>query len=213
MSFRSDEAASVDSDTQDPNDVIYEYSTAEAAASGKLYESKQIRKVVRVLTVLAYLLSVSLAAIILSMYYLFLWDPKIPTVGPGTRPMALTDPGPQQNITALQIGNHSEHQVYEVVSKIFWTDGVKFIKLAIKPIGRHHPRSSFLPHVHTVPTFSSIFGKLPGSPCLSQCQALSAIQPGSPQWYQTGVLSGSISFLEIERIHRVPNQGNTVGGG
>jgi hypothetical protein len=102
---------------------------------------------------------------------------------------------------------------YEGVSKIFWTDAVKIIKLTIRPIGRHYPQSSSLPHVDTGPTVSSIFGMLPGSPFLSDCQALSAIRPGSPQWYQTGVLLASVSFLEIGRSHRVPNQGSTVGGG
>jgi hypothetical protein len=53
------------------------------------------------------------------------------------------------------------------VSKIFRTDAVKIIKLAIIPIGNHHPRSSSLPHVHTGPTVSSISGTLPGSPFLS----------------------------------------------
>lgn len=42
----------------------------------KLYEPKHRQKVVRVLTVLAYVVSVSLAAIILSLYYTFIWDPK-----------------------------------------------------------------------------------------------------------------------------------------
>jgi hypothetical protein len=41
---------------------------------------------------------------------------------------------------------------------------------------------------------------------------LYAIRPGSPQWYQTSVLSASILFLEIVRNHRVQNQGITVGG-
>src|SRR5215468_2242371 len=103
--------------------------------------------------------------------------------------------------------------MYESVSKIFRTDAVKIIKLTIRPISRHHPRSSSLPHVDTGLTISSVFGSLPGSPFLSECQALSAIRPGSPQWYQTGVLSASVSFLEIGRSHRVPNQGNTVLGG
>jgi len=93
----------VGSDAQDPNDL--RYSTAEAAATGKLYESKKIRKVVRVLTVLAYLLSVSLAAIILSVYYLFLWDPKIPSVGQEGRPMALPEPEPQRNVSCFHLGN------------------------------------------------------------------------------------------------------------
>jgi TRP-interacting helix len=42
----------------------------------RMYESKHHKKLVRVVTVLAYVLSVSLAAIMLSMYYVFLWDPR-----------------------------------------------------------------------------------------------------------------------------------------
>jgi hypothetical protein len=102
-----------------------------------------------------------------------------------------------------------------VVSKIFGTKAVKLIKLTIRPIGRHHPRSSPFPHVDTGPTVSSIFGTLPGSTFLSECQTHSAIRPGSHLWYQTGVLSASISFLEIGRSHRVlndPGQGFIVGG-
>jgi hypothetical protein len=82
----------------------------------------------------------------------------------------------------------------------------------MRPIGCHHPRSGSLPHVDTGPTVSSIFGTLPGNLFLSECQALSAILPGSPQRYQTGVLCASFSFLEIEISHRVPNQGSTVSG-
>ena len=101
--------------------------------------------------------------------------------------------------------------MYKVVSKIFETDAVKIV--TIRPIGHRHPRGNSLPHVDTGPTVSSIFGTLPGSPFLSECQALSAIWPASPQWYQTSVHSASILFLEIGRSHRVPNQGSTVGGG
>src|SRR5215475_16169195 len=95
--------------------------------------------------------------------------------------------------------------VYEGVSKIFRTDAVKIIKLTISPIGRHHPRSSSLPHVHTGPTVSSVFGTLPVSPFLSHCQALSAIRPGSAEWYQTSVLSGPVTFLETGRSDRLKN--------
>jgi hypothetical protein len=66
---------------------------------------------------------------------------------------------------------------------MFRTDAVKIIKHTIKPIGRYHPRSSYLPHVYTGPTVSSIFGTLPGSPFLLECQALCAIRPGSAQWF------------------------------
>jgi len=96
---------------------------------------------------------------------------------------------------------------------MFRTDAVKIVTLTVRPIGRRHLRSSSFPHVDTGPTVSSIFGTLPGSPFLSECQALSAIRPVSPQWYQSGVLSESISFLEIGRTHNAPNQRSTVGGG
>jgi len=99
-----------------------------------------------------------------------------------------------------------------VVYKIFKTDAVKIVKFTIRPIGHCHPRSSSLLHVDTGPTISFIFGTLPGSPFLSECQALSAIWPVSPHWYQTGVLSAQISFLEIGGSHRVANQGSMVGG-
>jgi hypothetical protein len=94
-------------------------------------------------------------------------------------------------------------------SKIFQTDALTIIKLIINPIGRHHPRSSFLPHVDTGLNVFSIFGTLPGSPFLSECHKLS----GDTARYQTGVLSASVSFLEIGRSHGVPSQGSTVGGG
>lgn len=42
----------------------------------KLYEPKHKQKLIRVLTVVAYVIFVSMAAIILSLYYTFLWDPK-----------------------------------------------------------------------------------------------------------------------------------------
>lgn len=41
----------------------------------KLYEPKHRQKLVRVLTVVAYIISVSLAAIVLSLYYMYIWDP------------------------------------------------------------------------------------------------------------------------------------------
>jgi hypothetical protein len=64
---------------------------------------------------------------------------------------------------------------YKGVTKIFRTDAVKIIKLTIRPIGHHHPRSISLPHLDTGPTVSSILGTLPESHFLSEYQALSAI--------------------------------------
>jgi hypothetical protein len=63
--------------------------------------------------------------------------------------------------------------MYEGVPKIFRTDAAKIIKLRIRSIGHPHPRSSFLPHVDTGPTVSSIFGTLPG---FLDCRHAAAIQ-------------------------------------
>lgn len=43
----------------------------------RIYDSRQNPKLVRFVTVIAYIFSVSLAAIVLSFYYLFLWDPHM----------------------------------------------------------------------------------------------------------------------------------------
>ncbi|XP_072388084.1 uncharacterized protein inaF-D isoform X2 [Diabrotica undecimpunctata] len=43
-------------------------------AKDRLYEPKHKKKIVRVLTVVAYVFFVSLAAIMLSLYYVFLWN-------------------------------------------------------------------------------------------------------------------------------------------
>jgi TRP-interacting helix len=42
----------------------------------KLYESKKNQRTVRVLTVCAYVLTVSMVAIILSVYFVFFWKPR-----------------------------------------------------------------------------------------------------------------------------------------
>ncbi|CAN8009561.1 unnamed protein product [Ixodes pacificus] len=71
------------------------------STKSKIYETKRHKKIVRLMTVMAYVLSVSLAAMVLSLYYLFLWKhdmqseplptstvrgverPKSHTLGPG----------------------------------------------------------------------------------------------------------------------------------
>jgi hypothetical protein len=117
---------------------------------------------------------------------------------------------------------HTEHiqrirdkmplRAYGGVSKIFRTDAVKIIKLAIRPVGRHHPRSSSLPHVDTGPTVS-ISGTLPGSPFLSRVSStLCDLAWISSMVSNRRPFSFNL-FLEIERNHRVPNQGSAVSGG
>jgi hypothetical protein len=103
-------------------------------------------------------------------------------------------------------------QYYEGLSIIFRTDAVKVIKLTISPIGRHHPRSSSLPHVDTGPTVSSIFGTLPGSHFVSVSSTLC-----DWTWISSMVSNRrpfSCNFiLGNRKSHREPNQGSTVGGG
>ena len=55
-----------------PNGVKF----AGEESKDRMYEPKHTKKLVRVLTVIAYVFSVSLAAIMLSFYYVFLWNPK-----------------------------------------------------------------------------------------------------------------------------------------
>lgn len=70
-----------------------DYAPEEMGASVRdLYKQKPASKVVRVLTVLAYLLSVSLAAILLSVYYVCVWkSPQLPPLN-DTQPAALVQP-------------------------------------------------------------------------------------------------------------------------
>ena len=51
--------------------------TIDISVLDKLYEPKQNKKIFRIITVIAYIFSVSMVAILLSLYYLFLWDPYI----------------------------------------------------------------------------------------------------------------------------------------
>lgn len=53
-----------------------EFSTVQAISAVEAYEANKTPKIIRVLTVCAYLICVSLAAIMLSIYYIFLWEPK-----------------------------------------------------------------------------------------------------------------------------------------
>nr|CAD7434495.1 unnamed protein product [Timema monikensis] len=102
MSEHSDDDASLGDDGhQAPSGAKY----AEDAAKDKLYEPKKARKIIRVLTVVAYVFSVSLAAIMLSLYYVFLWDPKMPTTG---RQVAGHDPEPQPCIQHVLLDTQTE---------------------------------------------------------------------------------------------------------
>lgn len=55
-----------------PNEVRF----AGDERKDKLYEPKHKQKLIRVLTVVAYVIFVSMAAILLSLYYTFVWNPK-----------------------------------------------------------------------------------------------------------------------------------------
>lgn len=61
-----------DSKPTAPNEIRF----AGDERKDKLYEPKHKQKLVRVLTVVAYVIFVSMAAILLSLYYTFVWNPK-----------------------------------------------------------------------------------------------------------------------------------------
>lgn len=64
------------------SDASNEAPNEEALKAVEQHESRKTPKIVRVLTVCAYMATVSTAAIMLSAYYIFLWNPTIPTVTP-----------------------------------------------------------------------------------------------------------------------------------
>ncbi|KAK9306039.1 hypothetical protein QLX08_003108 [Tetragonisca angustula] len=50
----------------------------EASKKDDMYENRGTKKIIRLVTVMAYMFSVSFVAIVLSAYYLFLWEPPNP---------------------------------------------------------------------------------------------------------------------------------------
>lgn len=80
----------------------------------KIFEAKQNQKAIRILTVAAYVLCVSLVAIMLSLYYIFLWDPSTNQLAAKTQTI--------DNIVipdnlAIQLANKSE-----VPAEFFYTN-------------------------------------------------------------------------------------------
>lgn len=58
----------------------------QSVSTSALYERQQNQKALKVLTVAAYILFVSMAAIILSFYYIFIWDPTSKPIQPRPTP-------------------------------------------------------------------------------------------------------------------------------
>lgn len=66
----------------------------------KMYESKKNQRTVRVLTVCAYVLTVSMAAIVLSAYYVFLWKPTDESAKNAQHPNAKCGEFPSARLTS-----------------------------------------------------------------------------------------------------------------
>ncbi|KAL9696237.1 hypothetical protein quinque_015522 [Culex quinquefasciatus] len=81
----------------------------------RLYEAKQNQKAIRILTVAAYVLCVSLVAIMLSLYYVFLWDPSTTRLAAKTQTVADNIVIPDH--LAIQLANKSE-----VPAEFFYTN-------------------------------------------------------------------------------------------
>ena len=66
-----------------------------SADKNKKMAAKTNKKWVRLATVLAYVLAVSLAAIVLAIYYSLIWEPKLKTttISPASSTLGVTDPG------------------------------------------------------------------------------------------------------------------------
>ena len=56
-----------------PNVANNRSATSTDSDTEKLYEPKPNKKIVRIFTVILYMFSVSLGAILLSLYYIFIW--------------------------------------------------------------------------------------------------------------------------------------------
>ena len=65
------------------------------------YEPKQNTKIFRILTVLIYVFTVSFGAILLSLYYLFLWDPYHPDPTPTPYAQTNSPATPSPSTTSL----------------------------------------------------------------------------------------------------------------
>lgn len=81
-------------ETTTPNNVAAAAATPpgpDADAHKQVVQNKETKKIVRLLTVVAYMMSVSMAALMLSAYYIFLWNPKEHRPGP----LRLVDPCPE----------------------------------------------------------------------------------------------------------------------
>lgn len=72
----------------------------------KIFEAKQNQKAIRILTVAAYVLCVSLVAIMLSLYYIFLWDPSTNQLAAKAQTIADNIVIPDN--LAVQLANKSE---------------------------------------------------------------------------------------------------------
>lgn len=70
----SKDGSSGESGAQDSGDNAGDVKDVNAS----IYENKGPKKIVRIITVLAYMFSVSFVAIVLSAYYVFLWEPPNP---------------------------------------------------------------------------------------------------------------------------------------
>uniref|UniRef100_A0A2A4JLV1 Transmembrane protein INAFM2 n=1 Tax=Heliothis virescens TaxID=7102 RepID=A0A2A4JLV1_HELVI len=82
------------------------------SATRDIYKQKPASKVVRVLTVLAYLLSVSLAAILLSVYYVCVWRSPEPPQETGGEASARRASPLHHHHQLHRHGQHSAHTSY-----------------------------------------------------------------------------------------------------
>lgn len=103
-----------DSKPSAPNEIRF----AGEERKDKLYEPKHKQKLVRVLTVVAYVIFVSMAAILLSLYYTFVWNPKVQDRKPRINKSDCAKSLPVDSLTTLSIFNGNGINQEEIFAPI-----------------------------------------------------------------------------------------------
>ncbi|XP_043686091.1 uncharacterized protein LOC122637789 [Vespula pensylvanica] len=81
--------------------------------NASIYESKEPKKIVRIITVMAYMFSVSFVAIVLSAYYIFLWEPPNPRLMHANAIRLRADP----QLNFLRVELPSKSHLEETISR------------------------------------------------------------------------------------------------
>lgn len=110
----------------------------DSSEDNSFYGTKQQSKLIRILTVLAYVLSVSLAAILLSIYYIFMWDGR-PQLGPQIQQIS---PQPLKDLPMKIGGGARENDTVMIEESDFNVKGKGIFTFRLSlPLAQTHPNA------------------------------------------------------------------------